>query len=351
MPEKTILFIGATGYIGGTVLWKLLQLLKSSDESTKIVALVRDPDKAQKLKAFGVDVVQGDTSDVGLLERLAKDADVVFSLAESDNVVSAKALLAGCKRRFAEKGVPTTFIHASGVGAIADMTTMGMHGNATIWDDADEDQMATIAPTQLHRPVDLELLAADDQGYINSYIVLPTIVFGIASTPLVDAGVQRPENTLFTHIVPPAVARGRGGFIGEGKNVWDSVEVHEVADLFILIYSASVASNPTLTHGRTGLYFAEHGGGYTLREIADVIAQTLFEHGKSDSADATAFSEEELDRYFPVPILIKLIASNAKCRASKARSALGWTPIKGTVDFLESAREITRNYILFGKPA
>jgi hypothetical protein len=51
----------------------------------------------------------------------------------------------------------------SAVGVIADPVN-GAHQDSPTWDDLDEVQMATIAPTQLHRPVDLELLHADDEG-------------------------------------------------------------------------------------------------------------------------------------------------------------------------------------------
>ncbi|KAF7326195.1 NmrA domain-containing protein [Mycena kentingensis (nom. inval.)] len=343
--QQKILFIGATGYIGGTVLSRLLAEPKSPGN---ITALVRDASKASKLQSqFGVNVVMGETANAELLRRLAADADVIFSIAESDNVASAKALLAGCKRRFDETGRATVYIHTSGVGAIADLTTMGMHGDSQTWDDTDDAQIATISPDQLHHAVDLELLAADDEGYIRSYIVLPSTVFGIAKTPLVDAGIQNPHTTLLTHFVPPAIARGQGGFIGEGNNIWGNVEVHELADLFLLIFT----SHSTASHGRTGLYFASNDS-HTLRAVADTIAQTIHASSKFPSSrpTATPFSEEDIEKYFPMPILTALIASNAKTVSSRARM-IGWKPVKTTEDFLQCTREVTANYIRSGKAA
>ncbi|KAF7328355.1 NmrA domain-containing protein [Mycena venus] len=328
-PQK-VLFIGATGYIGGTVLGKLLQHPRVTN--LHVTAFVRDPAKAEKLEAFGVTPVIGDNSKLELLEALAQDADVVFSVANSDDVPAVKAALAGAKKRFESTGRPTTFIHTSGAGIIADCTVNGAHHDSPIFDDLDETQMATISPMQLHRPVDLELLDADDQGYIKSYIIVPTTVWGIPSGPLLDAGIQKWQNGILNFLVPASVARGQGGMVGEGRNVWNNVEVNELADLYILLYNAIMANEET-AHGRVGLYFAENGA-YELSEMSAVIARVLFEHGKGGSPIPTSFTAEEVEK---MGLIAMLIASNAKCTASRAR-ALGWRPTKSTREMLDCVR-------------
>ncbi|KAF7344718.1 NmrA domain-containing protein [Mycena venus] len=326
---QRVLFLGATGYVGGTVLWRLLQHPRAAD--LQITALVRDPAKAKKLEAFGVVPVVGDKANLDLLEALAKDADVVFSVADSDDVSAMKATLAGAKSRFGSTGRPTIYIHTSGAGVIADPVN-GAHQNSPTWDDLDEAQMATIAPTQLHRPVDLELLHADDEGYIKSYIILPTTVWGIPTGALVDGGIQNWQNSMVNFLLSPSLARGQGGMVGEGQNVWNNVEVNELAHFYMILYDAVMANEKT-AHGRVGLYFAENGA-YELREACAVIARVLFEHGKGASPTPTAFTGEEIG---PVGILI---GSNTKCTASRAR-ALGWRPTKSTRAMLNSITEVT----------
>lgn len=122
-----------------------------------------------------------------------------------------------------------------------------MHSDATIYDDADADQIETIAPTQIHRDVDLLITAADTEGmysivdsqltahkyydsapgYIKSYIIVPTSVWGLATGRLVDSGVQNPHSMLIPVLVKAALDRGRAGMVGEGKNIWHNVEIHE----------------------------------------------------------------------------------------------------------------------------
>ena len=69
--------IGTWGYIGGSV---LLRFLKHPDASSiNITVLVRSPEKAEKLKAFGVNPVVGSHSDTPLVEELTAQADVVIA--------------------------------------------------------------------------------------------------------------------------------------------------------------------------------------------------------------------------------------------------------------------------------
>ncbi|KAJ7690069.1 hypothetical protein B0H17DRAFT_1065455 [Mycena rosella] len=331
-PQK-FLFLGATGYIGASILEKFLKHPRAAE--FQISALVRDISKAEKLKAFGVTSIVGDNSDLDLLQALAKDADVVISVAESTNVPATKAALIGAKRHFEETGRPTIYIHTSGAGAIADCTVHGMHQDSPTYDDFDAAQMAMISPAQLHRPVDLELLCADDEGYIKSYIILPTTVYGVPKGPLADCGIQRLQNSLLTWLVPVSLARGQGGMVGEGRNIWQNVELDELADLYIILYN-QIAKDDQISHGRAGLYFAENGA-HQLSEVSAIIARTLFEHGKGQSPIPTPFTKDEETNMGP---MVMLIGSNAKCKASRAR-ALGWQPTKSTSAFMESAREVT----------
>ncbi|KAJ7613214.1 NAD(P)-binding protein [Roridomyces roridus] len=338
-----ILFLGATGYIGGSVLQKLLDHPRSS--VSHIFSLVRDPIKAEKLGRLypsQLQVVVGDNADLGLLQALAEDADVVISVADSNDVAAMSAMLAGVKLRFEKMGRQTAFIHTSGAGIIADCTVNGKHPNSPIYDDLDKAQMATIAPTQLHRPVDLKLLEADDEGYIKSYIIVPTTVYGIPAGPLVDHGIQKRQTTVLPWLMKPSLARGQAGMVGEGQNIWHNVEVTELADLFIHLYDAIQYGTTQPAHGRDGLYFAENGQN-TLLEISTVIARVMHEKGKSASLEPSPFTVAEMEENLGLP-LASLIGSNARCRARRA-SALGWRPKKGTADLLASVEEVTRRLV------
>ncbi|KAF7320742.1 NmrA domain-containing protein [Mycena chlorophos] len=340
--DKTILLLGATGYVGGTVLTKLLAM----KVHPRIVTLVRDAEKAEKLKSFGAEPVVGPMSDTALLQRLASEVDVIFSVANSDDMPAAKALLAGAKIRFEKTGKKTKFIHTSGGAVIADLTSMGTNSNSPIWDDLNLEQLATIRPEALHRDVDLEVIGADTAGYTNSYIVVPSLVWGLARTPLVDAGVQRSIKGILPFFIPSAIARGQGGFVGEGKNVVSTVEVHELADLFILLYDtiSDPATVARAGHGHEGIYFGENGA-VAIRQLAEFISRALVAEGRGKSAEATRFTEQELKDMFPVPFYATVLGANAKVAARRARETLGWNPKLAIEELSVSVGELTKRYL------
>ena len=69
---KTVFFLGATGYIGGSILQHLL----TPDYS--ITALVRNVEKAKKLDAFGVKTIIGNLDDWDKIQQASADAEIVI---------------------------------------------------------------------------------------------------------------------------------------------------------------------------------------------------------------------------------------------------------------------------------
>lgn len=120
-----IFLLGVTGYIGGTVLQKLLVHPRRSDFN--FTALVRSTEKAEKLKAFGVASVIGSLSDVDTIEASASKSDVTVAMvcvahvlssefikffqANADDVPSVEAILRGLKKRYDATGKQPIFIN------------------------------------------------------------------------------------------------------------------------------------------------------------------------------------------------------------------------------------------------
>lgn len=205
--KLNILFTGATGYIGGEVFAKLLDHPKFS--TFNITALVRSPEKAEKLRALQVQVVVGSHSDEPLMEKLASEADIVIATADADNVPAAKATLRGLKKRYAATKVLPTFIHTSGTGVLTD-DAKGLYPTDTIYDDLNVVQLNSLPDTQFHRNVDLELLGGDEAGYVKTYIILPSTIYGLASSKLADLGIQNRHSVQIPHLIRAAIDRGRG---------------------------------------------------------------------------------------------------------------------------------------------
>jgi len=330
MSKTNIFLTGATGYIGGSVLARLIE--RSDFPSLNITALVRSEAKASKLQTLGINTVVGSHDDSALVTKLASDADVVIATADCDNEGAARAVLAGLKKRFEATKVVPTLIHTSGTGVLSD-NAAGEYIYDIIYDDLNPAQIETLAPTQPHRPVDLLLVDADKQGFVRTYIILPSTIYAIASNKLVDLGIQNPYSIQVPALIDTSLDRGQAGMVGHGKNLWPNVHIDDVADLYIVLYDA-IKNNPSAVgHGREGFYFGENGE-HKLYDVSQAIAVALVEQGRGKSAEPTTFTKEEINKYFDGS---NYLGSNSRCRANRSR-AIGWKPKYTTADFLASIK-------------
>ncbi|KAG5644376.1 hypothetical protein DXG03_008604 [Asterophora parasitica] len=281
MAAKTNIFLtGATGYIGGSILVRFLD--RQDFPSLNITALVRSPEKAQKLQGLGINAVTGSFEDLALVEKLASEADIVIN--------------AGLQRRHQGTGVVPKLIHTSGTAVLAE-DAAGLYAYETIYDDSDPYQIEALPPTQVHRLIDLAVIAADkDEGYVKTYIILPSLIYGIATGKLVDLEVQNPYSILVPLLVAASLERGQGGVVGEGKNIWPNVHIDEIADLYLILYD-SIHANKDIGHGREGIYFGE-SDEHTFYDLSKEISKALVEIGRGESEEPTTFTKEEIVKYF-----------------------------------------------------
>lgn len=77
MSTIKIFFIGATGYIGGSILSSLIPHRLAKLFS--ITVLIRSSSNVERFRALGMRAVVGSNSDLELLTREAADADIIFS--------------------------------------------------------------------------------------------------------------------------------------------------------------------------------------------------------------------------------------------------------------------------------
>ncbi|KAL0572608.1 hypothetical protein V5O48_009352 [Marasmius crinis-equi] len=338
MSKTKVLLTGVTGYIGGSVLTRFLA--RSDAASFDFRVIVRSPEKAEQLRGFGVTPIVGSHNDESVMVPAASEVDVVIATADCDDLVAAKLTLKGLKKRFEQTKKPPIFINTSGTGVLMD-DAKGMYASKTIYNDEDITQIETLPPSQPHRPVDLAIVAADQEGYIKSYLILPSTIYSIARGKLFDAGISHPYSQIIPGLIKLSVHRGQAGMVGEGKNMWPNVDIHDLADLYNTLYD-SIINNPSTGHGREGFYFGENGE-HSLLDIGKGIGQALSELGKAKSAEPSSFTKDEVAEYFgasglfSIPVPVSMMGSNARCRANRPK-AVGWKPSKTTADMLASIK-------------
>jgi len=329
--KKQVFVTGGTGYIGASVLQRLVKHRTAAE--SEYTVLVRSEDKERKLAELvnsgglgdvDIKLVRGSNADFDVLEAQAAKADVVFSMADSDDVPAIKAVIAGLKKRYEQTGVAPILIHTSGTGVLMDKAEGNFEGT-NYYDDTIPEHLETLADTQFHRPVDLEVVGADSQGYLKSYIILPGVIYGIATGPLYNAGVGHRHSTVSSLLIKKGVSRGDVGVVGEGLSKWPAVHIDDTADLYITLYDGVLSGRAG--HGREGYYFAENGH-YTWHGLSKAVAEALVALGKVKNTEPTPFTTAEREE---LPLL-RILGTNALCHANRGR-ALGWKP-KYTIDDL-----------------
>ncbi|KAK7044259.1 hypothetical protein VNI00_007981 [Paramarasmius palmivorus] len=327
MPTK-VLITGATGYIGGSVLHRFLS--RSDAASFDFRAIVRSLEKAEKLRKFGVSTIVGSHNDPMVMVKAASEVDVLIAMADCDDLAAAELALKGLKKRYEETGKPPIFINTSGTGVLMDKA-LGMYASQVIYNDEDAKQLEGLPPSQPHRIVDLAIVEADKAGYIKSYIILPSTIYSIAKNPFIDEGISHPYSQQIPGLIKVALARRQAGMVGLGKNIWSNVDIHELTDLYSVLYD-SIVHDPVTGHGRDGYYFGANGE-HSLLDVAKTIGEVLFEVGQLKSREPTSFTKEENEKWFKSGMM----GSNARCIANRSK-AIGWKPEKTTKNMLASIK-------------
>ncbi|KAN0086261.1 hypothetical protein V8E55_007395 [Tylopilus felleus] len=328
--KRQIFILGATGYIGGTVLSRLLQ--HHTAPTSEITALVRNPAKVPLLASIGVNTLFGTLDDSALLERQASKSDVVIACADSDHVGSCEAILRGLKKRHEMTGTVSSFIHT--VNVLND-NAEGMYSSDIIWDDTDLHQLENIPNIDPHRLTDPLVLAGDKEGYARTHIVLPSTIYGFATGPLVKLGIQHSRSMEIPKLVKLGITRGRAGMVGLGLNIWSNVHIDDIGDLYVVLYNGILDGRAG--RGLEGLYFGANGED-VARAMAERIGEAFAELGVNSPDKWTPTSFDEKDYARPGNEHLRVwYGSNSRCRASRARG-LGWKPKLTTEDMLESIR-------------
>jgi len=273
----SILLTGATGYIGSSVLPRLL------DEGHAVTALVRDESKAQLVRDAGASAVVGDATDSALVARLARESDGVIHLASAPDVdpVFIAAVLEG----LAGSGKP--FVHTGGVW------TYGSNPDIT-----EDSPAAPPAITAWRGGNEAVVLGAEG---VRGSVVVPSIVYGHGKG-LARVIVDAPRGSG----VAPALQ-----LIGDGSQHWATVHVDDVAALYVL----------ALENGEAGeVYIAAGGANPTVRELGELAARAAEVAGGVAPATVEE-TEERLGAGLAEALLL-----DQQARGTKARIDLGWEP-------------------------
>ncbi|KAI0967521.1 nucleoside-diphosphate-sugar epimerase [Xylaria arbuscula] len=307
-----IFLTGATGYVGGDILYALYQ----SHPDFEYTLLVRSEEKAKLVSAQypTAKFVYGDLESAEVLEKAAAAADIVVHTADSsDNVPAAQAIAKGIAEGHSKEN-PGYWIHLCGTGMLQwyDWDN-NRYGQSPIpeekYHDIDDiNRIITLPSHVFHRDVDEIVIATNETSRAKTLIVGPPMIYGTGRGPVNQRSIQAYNLARFTLVNGFAPIQAGGG-----SPEWNYCHIHDVAQFFVLAVEAALdpekKNNPEV-FGPHGYFFLEHGT-YSWRWLATQIAEQAHKQGFIPEAKT---QEGDYKRY----------GANSKSVAARGKKYLGW---------------------------
>ncbi len=310
--EMKIFLTGATGYVGSVIAQKLLAA------GHEVLGLARSEEAQAKLRQRGIEPHRGDLSNAQSLEQAARKADAVINAAGNQPQVElGRGVVATAydpndsswkndlsKMLETERNVVNAiltalegsgkpFIFTSGSFVVADLAIGDASG--VIYDE----EMSFVPPSFMAGRVETEkLVRAAAERNIRSMVLRPSMVFGRGGTWQV------------LHLLERARGLKAVPYIGKGENIWSTVHVDDLADLYVL----------ALEHGSPGSLFNAGTGEVTAKALAEAVSRSVGLGSKTES-----WTMEQASEVWG-PLVAKIVATNSRVTGTKARQELGWKP-------------------------
>src|SRR5688500_7819385 len=278
-----IFLTGATGYVGSAVMDALLR------NGHEVTALVRDPEKAERVSGRGVHPIIGELSKPASYAAAAEGADsIIHTAIESSKRMQkvdrlALDILLGAAARRAASGQPAGVFYTS-------MTwVLGETRHTT------EETPVNPIPLVAWRPDHEQIVLDAARDGVRAVVIRPGVVYGgargIVGDLLKDA------------------ANGLVRVVGTGQNRWACIYDRDLADLYVRVSTLNDAA---------GIFHANDEADESVDDIVAAISQ----HAKLPP-DV---------RHMPIDEARKKLGAHADAlaldqivRSPRAR-ALGWAP-------------------------
>lgn len=270
---------GASGFIGGAIATRLVK------DGHTVRGLIRDEQRIDELKSFGIIPVLGTLDDSEIITREASVADAVINAASSDHRGAVEAILEGIK------GTQKVFLHTSGSSIVGD-EAMGEASDRVNF----EGENFNPEPDKVAR-VELDNLILQNGGVV----LCNTMIYGNALGPKAQS-VQIPR------LAKVARETGVAKFIGKGLNRWSNVHIEDVAALYSL----------ALTKAKPGTFMYVENGEEALGEVVRAI-------GARYKIGLESLNSEDANKLWGREMAVFALGSNSRVRGRIAKE-MGWKP-------------------------
>ena len=217
LNQQSVMVTGATGFIGGRLVRRLVQ-----EERASVRALVRNVDKADGLVSIGVEVEQGDVNDPDAIRRAMKGCEIVFHCAAVvHNFQATPDLL----RRVNVEGTRNMLAAASaaGVGRFVHLSSIGVYGISPREGTEEADPQQLCGDPYCDSKIEAErlVLAQAEQKRLPVVIIRPANVYG-------------PRSSFWTLGLLDMIKAGNIKLIDDGNGMSNHVYIDNLVDAVLL---------------------------------------------------------------------------------------------------------------------
>lgn len=269
--------------MGGALLEKLRA------QGIDVVALARPERLAMAVKIRGVEWVFGNLDDAEMLSSMSRQTDATIHVAAQHD---------DSMQRLDAAAIAGIIDGLRGSGKVFITTSASpVYGDTGVLARDEREPVENPYPTRLFRLEHDRMVVGLAPNSVRGIVIRPPFVYGRAGGLLV---------TLINHAIDDKVAATIGG----GSNVWSTVDVDDLADLYVLALSSPIAH---------GIYNAGSEEVVSMGEIADAIAK----HFGSTIRRANWTAAAMADR---LGSLMPMMALEQRISSMRAYTELGWSP-------------------------
>lgn len=298
-----IFLTGATGYIGGSVLTRLLQ----SPNKYSVSALIRNKDQGEVLQKLGVTPIYGTLDDRELLKNVSTEVDAVINTANADHLPSVQAIVEGLKSKGNKNAV---LLHTSGTGVLTSEPTTEVP-----FDDEDIARIHSIPKEAPHKEVDQWIF--DNSNDITVAIIAPSTIYGIGSGPFKKVSQQ------VIALAKASVYRRKAGYVNNKEVRWGNVWINNLVDLYELVLEGLLEGK--IEHGKQGGWYFGSYGEHTWGQVAEKLASVLHSKGLVDSLEVSPFEKDIIDKLLWGEFAKYVFAQESRAVANRSKK-IGWKP-------------------------
>jgi nucleoside-diphosphate-sugar epimerase len=282
------LVIGATGYVGRSIVRRLREL------GHEVSGLARSDKARAKLAEAGAGAIDGDVTDPASIIPQLGSFDAIIYTAQTDIPTERRAVeaLVG-----ALKGSGKRFVYTSGTAVLAQRAD----GDWTEESFAEDDPFERSAYAGARCDTEDLVRAAAAEG-LRSNVVRPPMIWGHGRSPPLSA-------------LHGSARSGAVCYLGRGLGAYSSVHVDDLAEIFALV----------LERGVPGALYHAVSGETNWRSLAEEVARLR-------GLPTRSVGYDEARELFGPFVAHVVFAHNSRTRCPRTRAELGWSPSPDRLD-------------------